>query len=426
MSAELIKLHPDDGSPRAYLGSPYTAAAEVDLVKRRTEAAPDARDQTWFQPVTDEERAQLIAAPKSNGHAEPLQFYTALESAALTSDATTWVVGNGLLALGAITEIDGKIKSAGKTTFALAMVRSILDGADFLGQPTQQAKVVYVTEQSRHTFVDALRLAGLDGRGDELLILYREDIGAVPWPQVVAACRRDGYDVAVFDTIGKLSRIKEENSAGEWAAAMSPVQDLAASGRAVGVLRHDRKGGGEVGDSGRGSSQASGDVDTILAMRRPEGSQPGNRRVIESLSRYRETAEKIVVELVGSEYVLLGTEEGVAAADARSFVVWCLGSEFHMTLGMERKRLEELGLEHDPKVRSWAIRTALTTLELAGTVTKSGAGKAGSPYLYSLQDPESCETQTYSTTQPQDIEPDLQAMALRVWRDDLIDSPVPS
>jgi hypothetical protein len=357
-----------------------------------------------------------------------LRFYTPAELAGLTHEEPEWVVQPGLLAIGAITEIDGKIKAAGKTTLALYIVRAVLDGTLFLGLPTRQARVVYVTEQSRATFTDALRRAGLVERRDELRILFREDIGRTPWADVVAACRQDGYDVVVFDTIGKLAGIREENSAGEWAVAMTPLQDLAASGRAVLIARHDRKGGGDVGDSGRGSSQASGDVDVILAIRRPEGNQPGNRRVVESLSRYAETPEKIVVELTPSGYVLLGSAEAVATTDARAFVVWCLGSEFHHTTseGLTRKDLEQLGQEREPKVKSWAIRIALDALLAAGTVAKTGEGKAGDPYVYTLGTSHlwSGETQTSSTTTQHfdlddDYAADLLAEAQRVYADDL-------
>ena len=41
MSGDLIRTGPDDTSPRAYLGSPYSAAAEVELGKRRIAEAPD-------------------------------------------------------------------------------------------------------------------------------------------------------------------------------------------------------------------------------------------------------------------------------------------------------------------------------------------------------------------------------------------------
>ena len=352
-----------------------------------------------------------------------LPFYTPQEIAGMTLSAPDWIVLFGLLAVGAITEIDGKIKAAGKTTLILWMIRAILDGLPFLGQPTRQARVIYVTKQSRQTFADALRRAGLDQRGDELQILFREDIGITPGPKVVEACEQDGYEVVVFDTIGKLAGIRDENSAGEWSAAMSPIQDLAASGRAVTLARHDRKGGGAVGDSGRGSSQASGDVDIILALRRPEGNQPGARRVIESLSRYPETPDKMLIELTQSGYVLLGTTEAVATADARLFVSSVLGSEFQKTdIQLTRTRLEELGKKHDPKVAAWAITAALKAMEDDGKVRKSGRGVAGDPFVYAPPEtasPESYETQTYIDRQTFD----LRGEAIRIFGDDLVATP---
>ena len=98
-------------------------------------------------------------------------------------------------------------------------------------------------------------------------------------------------------------------------------------GLAVLVTRHDRKGGGDSGESGRGSSAISGDVDVILALRRPEGNQPSSRRVIETLSRYTETPEKVIIELTDEGYVLLGGAEAVALADAVRFVSSLLGRE---------------------------------------------------------------------------------------------------
>jgi AAA domain-containing protein/bifunctional DNA primase/polymerase-like protein len=360
---------------------------------------------------------RLLNEPQANGGA--LRFYTPQELAALTLPSPDWLVRLGLAAIGSITEIDGKIKAAGKTTLILWMVRAVLDGAAFLGEPTRRARVLYVTEQSRQTFMDSLRLAGLAERGDELRILFREDFHGAAWPAIVAACRIDGYELVVIDTIGKLAGIREENSAGEWSAAMSPLQDLAASGRAVIVARHDRKSGGEVGDSGRGSSQASGDVDIILAIRRPEGHQPGNRRVIESLSRYRETPEKIVVELMADGYVLLGTAEAVAAAEADSFVSSAIGSEFRTNgIGPDLTELAALGDRQEPKVRRTNISAALARLYAAGQIERSGAGKKGDPYRYTPTNADSFRTQNVENESLNESETDPRPRVLRAVADD--------
>jgi len=195
-----------------------------------------------------------------------------------------------------------------------------------------------------------------------------------------------GYELVVVDTIGKLARIVNENDAGEWSAAMIPLQDLAASNRAVLIARHDRKSGGEVGDSGRGSSQASGDVDIILQLRRPEGNQPTNRRVLESASRYPDTPEKIVIELRDDGYAMLGAEEAVATSDARLVVLLALGRELQQDdSGLTQGALVELGASHEPKVSRWAIQQALAELVTSGKVTVSGKARSKTnPLTYTL------------------------------------------
>jgi hypothetical protein len=154
-------------------------AAEVRIVHLPDLAGKgDVTD--WLnRDHTRDELKQIILATPPLTEAPPrdisdpapatLRFYTPTELAAIVPPATDWLV-RGLLAIGAITEIDGKIKAAGKTTLTLHMVRALLDGAPFLGEPTLAARVIYVTEQSRQTFTDALRLVGLDERGDELLM----------------------------------------------------------------------------------------------------------------------------------------------------------------------------------------------------------------------------------------------------------------
>ena len=54
---------------------------------------------------------------------------------------------------------------------------------------------------------------------------------------------------------------------GDALAALRPFQRAAAAGLAVVAVRHERKGGGEVGESGRGASAFVGGVDIHVAVR---------------------------------------------------------------------------------------------------------------------------------------------------------------
>ena len=133
--------------------------------------------------------------------------------------------------------------------------------------------------------------------------------------------------------------------------------------------------------SGRGSSAISGDVDVILQLRRPEGNQPKSRRVIESLSRYSETPEKVVIELVEEGYILLGDEEAVTLNDALRKVSAHLQGLFEQK---ETASLDELVNELD--MTRAAIQRALKELEHRGEVCRFGQGKRGSPFRYSVKE----------------------------------------
>ncbi len=101
-----------------------------------------------------------------------IPYRTPLEVAASTSEHPDWLL-HGFVALGALTEVDGKIKSSGKTTFVTHLTAAILDGQPFLGQPTMRTNVVYLTEQTEATFREALGRAGLLARGVELRLVFR-------------------------------------------------------------------------------------------------------------------------------------------------------------------------------------------------------------------------------------------------------------
>lgn len=75
-----------------------------------------------------------------------LPFRTADEHASATPADTDWIA-SGLIAAGAIS---AKVK-VGKTSWILAMVRSILDGKAFMGRETRSSPVVNLTEDGHAT-----------------------------------------------------------------------------------------------------------------------------------------------------------------------------------------------------------------------------------------------------------------------------------
>jgi hypothetical protein len=267
-------------------------------------------------------RARLNGhVPTVNGHVgsgkappAPLAWLTAAQIADMEDEAITWHA-YGLLGGGLITELDGKVKQSGKTTLALAMVRSILAGQEFLGLETVYAPIVYLSEQSGPSFKRNLKRAGLLGRADLHVLLWNRAIGQ-RWDYVVdqarLRAREVGAKVLIVDTLSQWSGIRgdSENSSGAAMVVMEPVQQAAADGLAVLLCRHDRKSGGDVGDSGRGSSAYAGAVDVVMHLQRtPAGLGHERQRLLEGISRFEETPTNLMIELGPNEpyeYAALG------------------------------------------------------------------------------------------------------------------------
>src|SRR5258708_14698682 len=118
---------------------------------------------------------------------------------------------------------------------------------------------------------------GLTERED-LHALSKGEVGALTWEQLVAAAKakmiETGAGVLVVDKLGKIAgfRDEDENISGKAMEAMNPLQALASElSVVVIVVRHDRKAGGEIGDSARGSSAFGGDADVIIHLSRVGG-----------------------------------------------------------------------------------------------------------------------------------------------------------
>jgi len=281
---------------------------------------------------------------------------------------------------GAITELTGKIKAAGKTTWLLALCRAVVEGSDFMGERTAQTGALYLTEQPEASFRPAMVRAGLMGRSD-FTVLYWRDTVRLPWPtvmhQAVAECKRRGLRLVVVDTLAQFAGLvgDSENNCGDALRAIQPLQLAAGEGLAVMVARHERKSGGEVGDSGRGSSAFGGAVDTILSLRRPEGNSRPTMRVIRGLSRFAEVPDELVIDYVDGRYTALGTGEAVAAQEAEQVLMKALPDS-----DSEGLTVDDLckATELKRSTAQQGIRTLLGRKWLEQT----GKGKRGDPHRY--------------------------------------------
>jgi hypothetical protein len=263
------------------------------------------------------ERAAQSQGPgyvRRNGHqrapappSEPVEWLTAARVNALEDETIRWFA-HGLVGAGLSTELDGKAKQAGKTTLVLALVYCILHGEEFLGRPTIYTPICYLTEQSGPSFKRNLSRAGLLDREDLHILFWNRVVGR-KWTDIVQDARNKAKEVGagllIVDTLAQFSGIRgeDENKSGAAMETMEPLQAATSDGLAIVTSRHDRKSGGEVGDSGRGSSAFAGAVDIVLHLQRLTGDQTGKerQRLLDGISRFEETPDKLLVEFVPGE-----------------------------------------------------------------------------------------------------------------------------
>jgi hypothetical protein len=291
-----------------------------------------------------------------------------------------WIVP-GFVARGVVVEIDGKLKMSGKTTFIGVLTRAALTGGRFLGHRVAQSKVVWLTEERPTTFAETLKRNHLDERTD-LEVLHWHEVKAVPWPDVMAGAitkaKQIGASILIVDTIGQWGGLRgdAENSNGAQLDAAAPLQDAAAQGLAVIVAPHERKSGGDVGDSGRGGSAFSGAVDIVVAIRRGEGKTKPTVRVLHCLSRFSETPDSLVIDLTAEGYVSLGAEGAVAVLEAEAAMLDRMPQAAEDGLDLETMRLVE------PTIGRTVAKTALKNLFATGKVMRCGSGRRGDPHRY--------------------------------------------
>ena len=313
------------------------------------------------------------------GQKRILRFQTGQDLASSPDQEVPWIA-KGFVARGSITELGAKVKM-GKTTLVLAMVRAILDGLNFLGEPTVRTKVVYLTEQPAVSFRKATERASLLGRPDFVSLMFSETRG-LEWPQIASAaiteCHRNKARLLIVDTLGQFAGLSgdKENNSGDALESMLPIQEAAAAGLGIILVRHERKGGGDVGDSGRGSSAFAGAVDIVLSLRKPEGNAGKNRREIQSLSRFSETPNNLVIELRDSgEYVAMGERRETTLKDAKDAI-------FRTAPSSEPEACDLQGICLGADVSRQTGQRAIDALVQDGQLSRIGKGKRGDPFRY--------------------------------------------
>jgi hypothetical protein len=323
-------------------------------------------------------KARFVSVPLREGVVqETIQAFETAADPRMTAQEVKWLV-RPYVAEGAITLLTGRAKASGKSTFTCHMLARVLDGHHFLGQPTQKTGAVYMTEE-RSTFVELLKRSGLLGRPELRFLRYDPARDATFAEQVAAArevAKAIGAKVLIVDTVAQHLALRgdSENEAGATLEALRPLQEAAREGLAVIAIHHERKGGGEVGDGGRGSSAFAGAVDVILSLRRPDGQTSPGVRVLHALSRFAATPPVQYVEL--TEHGFEPRDEGGVVTAAAERVL------LENAPTSEGEALTIVALIEGTDIKEPTARKAARKLVTEGRLRETGDGVRGSPKRY--------------------------------------------
>jgi hypothetical protein len=258
-------------------------------------------------------------------------------------------------------------------------VGSVINGLPFVGHATTKGPVVYLTEQSDSTFKVALQRAGLLHRNDLIVVTWAE-ASKFPWAEVVRLavqkCKQIGAILLVVDTIGQFTGLigDAENNAGDALKAMQPLQQAASEGLGVLVSQHERKSGGDVEDSGRGSSAFAGAADIVLSIRRLPGYSSPKLRTIRAMARFDETPAELTVELTADGYVVQDTD-ALAARNAEASILAVIPESEDDAMTVE-------ALCEGAGMKRTVAQAAIKALVREGIISQIGKGHKGDPFRY--------------------------------------------
>ena len=313
-------------------------------------------------------------------------FRTAAQHSRDPAPPTSWWVP-GLFPKAAVVQLTGAPKGGGKTTLVVHSIKAMVEGGLFLGRLCERTPVVYLTEQSRQNFEsEYLAPAGL-AQSSDLHLVYGWQVSAYTWPDIVAAavdkCADVGGGVLVIDTFAYFARLAgdDENSSGAVLKALRPILDAAAAqDLTVVIIHHDRKGGGEVYDSGRGSNAFQGAVDVIINLRRCPGNVRPTLREIRATGRFGDLYDGLIIELKDGHYVAHGDEQAVARAEAVQVLEQVL-SDTEAT-AMTESELLKAAQKENSSIKKSTFGDKLRQAVHAGVVRCMGKGVKGDPYRY--------------------------------------------
>jgi hypothetical protein len=271
---------------------------------------------------------------------------------------------------------------AGKTTLLAHLLKALETGGSFCGLATMPSQVLYITEEHEGLWAERRDLVGIRDHVHFLIRPFRTKPDWSQWQGFLdhlnTVQEQRKADLIVFDTISNLWPVKDENDASQVQATLMPLRHIA-EGAALSIMHHLRKCDGREATGSRGSGALAAFCDILIELRRyAPDDRKDTRRVLTGYSRWRETADELVIQLTDNNYQAHGDRQEAVSSDLRRMLYGILPRDLP---GMTVDEVLDNWQEDTKPPRRNVLRTLQDGVG-KGCWARDGAGKKGNPFTF--------------------------------------------
>lgn len=286
-------------------------------------------------------------------------------------EAVSWLVEDRLPSAG-LSLLAGKPK-AGKSTLARCLALAVARGDEWLGFATHSGPVFYLALEEKRAEVKR-HFQQMGATADTPLFVFCAPSPTDGLSQLRESAEQRKPVLIVIDPLFRFTKVKDANDYAQVTAALEPLLVLAReTGAHVLVAHHMGKGERGGGDGILGSTAIFGSVDTALILQRRE-----RYRMLSSLQRYGPDLEEITLTLDPVTRII---SAGPSRQQADEEAVGRLIVEY---LQSKDEPVEEKDILEGVEAARGVKVKALRRLVEEGKATRTGAGKKGDTYRYSV------------------------------------------
>lgn len=261
----------------------------------------------------------------------------------------------------------------GKSTTARCLALAVARGLDFLEWATVQGPVFYLALEEKRAEVRA-HFRAMGATKDDQVFVFIAPSPQDGLAQLREAAERHRPALIIVDPILKLVRVKDANDYAQVSLAFEPLLTLAReTGAHVMAIHHLGKGERSGGDAILGSTAIFAAVDTALILKRTE-----KYRTLSSIQRYGEDLEETVLVLDPVTRTLSAGPSRKEADEGQ------MAEAILEYLRGKQDQVEEAEIHEAVEGRKVIKVRALRALLESRKVSRTGAGKRGDPYRYSI------------------------------------------